>query len=184
MSRKHLLPDAELSMIHRMFAKVTQFSLVVGVALTAIGCKHYPVNEPLVSRDTDNGYYFHLQNRPNNSEELLVILAFSGGGTRAAALSFGVLEALRAKTITIDGEERSLLDEVDAISSVSGGSFTAAAKSSYWIPSKCQNTRTECVGYRGLPFYNSRFYQPCCNDCFRSSLGEEVVGTLLDVGPP
>lgn len=96
-----------------------------------VGCKHYPVNEPLVARNTDEGYYFHNQNRPNNSDELLVILAFSGGGTRAAAFSYGVLEALRDQTIQIDGVERSLLSEVDAISSVSGGSFTAAAYGLY-----------------------------------------------------
>ena len=53
------------------------------------------------------------------------MLTFSGGGTRAAALAYGVLEALRATPIVWEGERRSLLDEVDVISAVSGGSFTA-----------------------------------------------------------
>ena len=60
-----------------------------------------------------------------NSENLLFYLTFSGGGTRAAALSYGVLEELRKTEVAIDGKKRRLLDEVDAISSVSGGSFTA-----------------------------------------------------------
>jgi len=51
---------------------------------------------------------------------------FSGGGTRAAALSYGIMEALRDTVIRVDGQKKRLLDEVDCISSVSGGSFTAA----------------------------------------------------------
>jgi NTE family protein len=62
---------------------------------------------------------------PGNSENLLLYLTFSGGGTRAAALSYGVLEELRITEVTLDGKKRRLLDEVDGISSVSGGSFTA-----------------------------------------------------------
>ncbi len=54
------------------------------------------------------------------------MLAFSGGGTRAAALAYGILEELRDTTVVIDGQPRRLLDEVDTISSVSGGSFTSA----------------------------------------------------------
>ena len=61
-----------------------------------------------------------------NSEELLLILSFSGGGTRAAAFSYGVLEELRATEVAFDGRKRRLVDEVDMISGVSGGSFTAA----------------------------------------------------------
>nr|WP_138976396.1 patatin-like phospholipase family protein [Microbulbifer agarilyticus] len=60
------------------------------------------------------------------SPELAVLLAFSGGGTRASALAYGVLEELRDTPVHIHGRERSLLQEVDVISSVSGGSFTAA----------------------------------------------------------
>lgn len=58
--------------------------------------------------------------------ELLVMLAFSGGGTRAAALSYGVLQELARTTVTTGAGPRRLLDEVDIISSVSGGSFTNA----------------------------------------------------------
>jgi len=62
-----------------------------------------------------------------NSDKLFVVLTFSGGGKRAAAFSYGVLEALRdLKVTTPDGAQRALLDEVDIISAVSGGAFTAA----------------------------------------------------------
>ena len=53
-------------------------------------------------------------------------MTFSGGGTRSAALSYGVLEQLRDTPVTINKQKRRLLDEVDLISSVSGGSFTSA----------------------------------------------------------
>jgi NTE family protein len=61
-----------------------------------------------------------------NADNALFFISFSGGGTRAAALSYGVLKELRDATFTFNGEEKRLLDEVDSISSVSGGSFTAA----------------------------------------------------------
>jgi NTE family protein len=57
---------------------------------------------------------------------LFVCLVFSGGGTRAAAFSYGIMEKLRDTKIVWQGVTKSLLDEVDCISSVSGGSFTAA----------------------------------------------------------
>ncbi|MCX5892139.1 MAG: patatin-like phospholipase family protein [Deltaproteobacteria bacterium] len=62
----------------------------------------------------------------NNTDSLFVCLTFSGGGTRAAALAYGVMEELNKTRIRVEGEDKSLLDEVDCISAVSGGSFTAA----------------------------------------------------------
>jgi NTE family protein len=56
----------------------------------------------------------------------MLVLTFSGGGTRAAAFSYGILEELRDEEITLEGSKRRVLNEVDAISGVSGGSFTAA----------------------------------------------------------
>ncbi len=64
--------------------------------------------------------------RKHPAGDTLLLLAFSGGGTRAAALSYGVLEELRDTHYQRNGQDVRLLDEVDTISSVSGGSFTSA----------------------------------------------------------
>lgn len=96
------------------------------VVLAAGGCSHYPVNQPLDQHAPDAGYRMKNMGTPGNSEDVLFILTFSGGGTRAAALSFGLLEELAGTEITVKGKKKRLLDEVDIISGVSGGSFTAA----------------------------------------------------------
>ena len=95
------------------------------VVILATGCAHYPINQPLKQVDPQSGYRGKYTGVPGNSENLLLYLTFSGGGTRAAALSYGVLEELRKTEGIIDGRKRRLLDEIDGISSVSGGSFTA-----------------------------------------------------------
>jgi NTE family protein len=95
------------------------------VAVMMAGCASYSVNQPLKQVDPQSGYRGKLMGTPGNSENLLLYLTFSGGGTRAAALSYGVLEELRKTEVVIDGKKRRLLDEVDGISGVSGGSFTA-----------------------------------------------------------
>lgn len=53
----------------------------------------------------------------------------------ATAFSYGVLEQLRDTRVVIAGNRRRLLDEVDIISGVSGGSFPAAYYALYgeWI---------------------------------------------------
>jgi NTE family protein len=103
-------------------------ALLVTLGLTAGGCvAQYPVNEPITTIDTSSGYRLGTdKSRRGCEEDLLVVLAFSGGGTRAAAFSFGILEALRAIPLSSAGCEGTMLDQVDQISSVSGGSFTAA----------------------------------------------------------
>ncbi len=98
---------------------------VVVAALATAGCAHYPVNQPLKQVDPQTGYRGKYMGTPGNSGDLLLYLTFSGGGTRAAALSYGVLEELRKTEVGIDGRKRRLVDEIDGISSVSGGSFTA-----------------------------------------------------------
>jgi NTE family protein len=98
----------------------------LAVVLLAGGCAHYPHNAPLASTDQRTGYRFQSIASPTNSSDLLLMLAFSGGGTRASALSYGVLEELARTPVGRTGMQHRLLDEVDIISSVSGGSFTAA----------------------------------------------------------
>ena len=105
--------------------KILWLSAFVLWVAVASGCAHYPVNPPLKQVDPGSGYRGRYMGTTGNSENLLFYLTFSGGGTRAAALSYGVLEELRKTEVAIDGKKRRLLDEVDAISSVSGGSFTA-----------------------------------------------------------
>src|SRR5262249_57717522 len=62
----------------------------------------------------------------DSSNQLLVILAASGGGKRSSAFSYGVLRGLRDYAIRVNGKPRRLLDELDTYAAVSGGSFTAA----------------------------------------------------------
>ncbi|MGD9724696.1 MAG: patatin-like phospholipase family protein, partial [Pirellulales bacterium] len=83
-------------------------------------------NAPLAHYDPDYGYRAGTSVRARALGDVLLLLAFSGGGTRAAALSYGVLQELRNTTVVAHGRQVRLLDEVDIITSVSGGSFTAA----------------------------------------------------------
>ena len=56
----------------------------------------------------------------------MVLVAFSGGGSRAAALGLGVLEELASATYpSVSGSAR-LVDRVKVVSAVSGGSVVAA----------------------------------------------------------
>lgn len=104
-----------------------------GLLLLLVGCAsngvidNVPLTKSTVEGDSTRPYSIKdhaLEGRGSGDIELT--LAFSGGGTRAAALAYGVLEELRDTTVVIDGQPRRLLDEVDFISSVSGGSFTSA----------------------------------------------------------
>jgi hypothetical protein len=100
---------------------------VAGFVLLLAACATFtPGNPPLVKYAPDAGYRFERLEQGENSDELFVIVTFSGGGTRAAALAYGVLEALRDTVIVWHGRKVALLDEVDVISSISGGSFPAA----------------------------------------------------------
>ncbi len=54
------------------------------------------------------------------------MVLFSGGGMRAAAYSYGVLEELNETQVAVAGSMQPLVKQIDSISAVSGGSFTAA----------------------------------------------------------
>jgi NTE family protein len=101
--------------------------LLVALALAVAGCASRPINPPLEQSHPANGYRFEVRGKFDLDKQTLVILAFSGGGTRAAAFSYGVLEELRRTEVDIAGKRVRLLDEVDLITGVSGGSFTALA---------------------------------------------------------
>src|SRR5512136_1074701 len=91
----------------------TFFSIFISawVAIMAVGCAHYPVNQPIKEYRPGTGYRFSQVKPPENSDSLLLLLTFSGGGTRAATLAYGVLEELRKTEVVIEGRKRRLLNE-------------------------------------------------------------------------
>ena len=103
-------------------------SMLVCMVFLTGACNTVPFqNKPLAHYTQQAGYrYTGIAPGDDNSDSLCVIVTFSGGGTRAAAFSFGVLEKLRDTEIVWEGKQRRLLDEVDIISSVSGGSLPSA----------------------------------------------------------
>ena len=96
------------------------------------GCATRPINPPITQTDPTTGYSFEARQGKAKDTENLVVLAFSGGGTRAAAFSYGVLEFLRkTEVVGPKGNKVRLLDSVNIITGVSGGSFTALAYGLY-----------------------------------------------------
>ena len=78
-------------------------------------------SQNVVGHASDNA----SDNHPGN-DSLFINMTFSGGGTRAAALAYGVMRAMRETPIIWEGQQKTLLDEVDVINAVSGGSIPAA----------------------------------------------------------
>ena len=110
----------------RLLSCAVKRMFIVMAAICA-GCAHYHENPSLKAVYPKTGYRYSVVRPPPAKNKPFVILAFSGGGTRAAAFSFGLMEELRLVEYTArDGSRRRLLDDVEIISSVSGGSFTAA----------------------------------------------------------
>jgi len=119
-----MMPRGATARIARRAFFLTAVALVAFLALGRSANR--PINPPLAQGQATNEQRFEGMERGRGQHEDLVILAFSGGGTRAAAFSYGVLEALRdIKVNSAGGGTIRLLDEVDVITGVSGGSFTA-----------------------------------------------------------
>jgi NTE family protein len=113
----------------------TPVSLVVVVVASLLllgGCATRTINPPLSRYEETSTDQFEGLEMKRGAHQDLVILAFSGGGMRAAAFSYGVLETLRRiELVTREGRTVRLLDQVDLITGVSGGSFTALAYGLY-----------------------------------------------------
>jgi len=101
---------------------------VIGIAM--LGCEYVrpTVNQPLAKWDRHYGYRFPNLAPPEegNSNSLFVMTSFSGGGTRASTLAFGALRELARHSITWEGQNKRLIDELDMIYALSGGTFTGA----------------------------------------------------------
>ncbi|MFO1109304.1 MAG: patatin-like phospholipase family protein [Bradyrhizobium sp.] len=98
---------------------------VAALAAFLTGCAtayNLPGNLPLSEGVTNND--FGREGR-SQEDDLMLALSFSGGGMRAAAFSFGVLTELHRSRVG-SNQAKSLLDRVNFVSGVSGGSVTAA----------------------------------------------------------
>jgi len=114
-----------------LIVKIQGSSHIVYIALLlpflTAGCAGFnPANERLEAYDPHHGYQPSDPSQHRPVGDTVIYLAFSGGGTRAAAFAYGVMQELKATEIPIDGQPASVMDEVDTISGVSGGSFPAA----------------------------------------------------------
>lgn len=98
-----------------------------GLALVLSACSSYRpwINPPRQAEAAEpaDAALAPLQGEP---KPVVVAVALSGGGARAAAFGLGVLKGLKAAEFALPGRRTSLLDEVIQISGVSGGSILAA----------------------------------------------------------
>ncbi len=115
----HLTGVIQLMVWFRVIVRMTVLVLLAGCA----SIRNDPVNRPI----TNAGIAPEIaRDDPLHADDLLIGFSFSGGGTRAAAFSFGVLvEADRAR-LPGGNTAVSLLDRLDFVSGVSGGAVTAA----------------------------------------------------------
>jgi NTE family protein len=119
-------------MQYATFSRLFRWLQLAALMLTALllaGCAttHYPINPPLARIDAATGYRSHRIFSLDPTDNFFLNISFSGGGTRAAALGFGVLEALRDTPIRWQEKDQRLIDQIDVMAGVSGGSMLAAA---------------------------------------------------------
>jgi NTE family protein len=113
---------------NRILGGLGRFAMAFLASALLGACASYGVvkNVPVPATSDKPQYTLKTYAALSANSDIGFILNFSGGGTRAAAMAYGVLQELRDTPININGQQKRMLDEVDQISSVSGGSFTAA----------------------------------------------------------
>ncbi|XXQ68541.1 patatin-like phospholipase family protein [Neisseriaceae bacterium B1] len=76
--------------------------------------------------EPDRGYRLEKSLNAENQDENFIILMLSGGGTRAAAFGYGVLEELNRRPLPLRaGKSETLPEQTDLVYGVSGGSVLA-----------------------------------------------------------
>lgn len=104
--------------------------LLAGLLLAACSTVNYQPLPGIARVDHERGYRLRTavaqQQLPDNAEDLFVVMMFSGGGTRAAALGYGVLDEMRRLQFDWHGRPTRLFDQVDLTFGVSGGSMLSA----------------------------------------------------------
>lgn len=117
----------------RSFVKV--FAAIIWIALSVYGCgpKRYApslihphrAGKPFQECSVDLSFYKPVQQRPDQDPNIVLVVAASGGGYRAANFTAGALLGL--EEIKNPQSSSNVLTEVDYFSSVSGGGFAVGA---------------------------------------------------------
>lgn len=100
--------------------------LLAAVVMSGCSLVHYHINDPLPHAHTDQDYSIASANLEPGEGKIFMVLMFSGGGARSAALGYGVLEEFARQRFQSNGKRMRLFDEVDLVYGVSGGSILAA----------------------------------------------------------
>jgi NTE family protein len=111
------------------FQRAIRAGGVVAFASLVVGCTQTIRNDPINQALSANPAQVEAglsPDVPTNYEDTIVALSFSGGGMRAAAYSYGVLQGFEETRVPSRSGPVSLLDRLDFLSGVSGGSVLAA----------------------------------------------------------
>jgi NTE family protein len=114
-------------MVRGWLQRLVRAGRIVACSALLVACAqaihNEPINQPLAAgakqigaelgRDVETYY-----------DDTVIALSFSGGGARAAAFSYGVLTGF--DETRVPGRSTSLLDRIDFVTGVSGGSILAA----------------------------------------------------------
>ena len=94
--------------------------------LTACNSITYHPTKTIEQIDPQKGYRLENAMQQALQKENLVIVTFSGGGSRAVSLGYGVLEQFQQATVRPTERGDTLLQNIDVVYGVSGGSVLAA----------------------------------------------------------
>lgn len=113
--------------MYRRIAPLRTIAPAAALAVWLAGCASVGVSDPNNQPITGSAQEAFASTRtdPTAGDDVLVGLAFSGGGTRAAAFSHGILQEIDQTTVRTRVGTHSLLTSVGFVSGVSGGAITA-----------------------------------------------------------
>jgi NTE family protein len=139
-------------------------AVVLAVSACAGSVDNAPINEPIARAADQGGWPLG----PEQFGATVVGVAFSGGGMRASAFSYGVLSELDRYEMATDRGRTRMTDMIDLVSGVSGGSVTAA----YF----------GLKGREGLPAFRSRFLERNAEQGFDTDISLANVLRIVEDG--
>jgi NTE family protein len=139
-------------------------AMAAGLSACAGSVLNDPINQPIAHVSDQEGWPLG----PDQFGSTVVGVAFSGGGMRASAFSYGVLSELDRYEMTTERGPTRMTDMIDLITGVSGGSVTAA----YF----------GLKGREGLPAFRSRFLERNAEQGFDTDISLANVVRIVEDG--